>query len=194
MFHLPSTPNVRRWLSAGARPHPTPHASAAGAVLDRVTPERPGPRLTDPPGEDHDAGVIYHGSRPAMAAADWSALGFSDPQASRLANLRSPTGTRASIVIMTADGVAPLRHYPFHSPTGFEWGYSGSGPADLARCILLHHFGVTPTSRGKFYPPAAGELPVGYQAFKFDVIARLEPDAQWALTSQQISGWIEAHR
>ena len=27
-----------------------------------------------------------------------------------------------------------------HSPTGFEWGYGGSGPAQLAVAMLAHHF------------------------------------------------------
>ena len=34
----------------------------------------------------------------------------------------------------------PLRlylEYCNHSPTGFEWGYGGSGPSQLAFCILL---------------------------------------------------------
>lgn len=31
----------------------------------------------------------------------------------------------------------PLKHYMRHSPDGFEWGYAGSGPAELARCILI---------------------------------------------------------
>ena len=30
----------------------------------------------------------------------------------------------------------PVRHIPVHSPTGFEIGYGGSGPADLALAIL----------------------------------------------------------
>lgn len=38
----------------------------------------------------------------------------------------------------TADGTAAADVYHFvqHSPTGFEWGYAGSGPADLALAIL----------------------------------------------------------
>lgn len=27
-----------------------------------------------------------------------------------------------------------------HSPDGFEWGYAGSGPSQLALAILAHHF------------------------------------------------------
>ncbi len=34
----------------------------------------------------------------------------------------------------------PLRHVMYHNPTGFEWGYGGSGPADLALSILAHYF------------------------------------------------------
>lgn len=36
--------------------------------------------------------------------------------------------------------VKPLTHYPYHS-TGLEFGYGGSGPADLALAILADHFG-----------------------------------------------------
>jgi hypothetical protein len=32
-----------------------------------------------------------------------------------------------------------LTHHVKHSPTGFSWGYGGSGPAELARCILIDH-------------------------------------------------------
>lgn len=28
-----------------------------------------------------------------------------------------------------------------HSPTGFEWGYNGSGPAQTALAILAHEYG-----------------------------------------------------
>jgi hypothetical protein len=35
----------------------------------------------------------------------------------------------------------PLPHYKRHSPAGFEWGYSGSGPADLARCLIIDALG-----------------------------------------------------
>lgn len=34
----------------------------------------------------------------------------------------------------------PLTHINIHSPGGFEWGYYGSGPSDLAIAILAHHF------------------------------------------------------
>jgi hypothetical protein len=194
VFHLHFTPNLRRWRTASERPRAAARARAGSAVLEPIAPGRLGPELRSPTADDRDPSVIYQGSRPPMAAADWCALGYSDAEARRLMKTIVPTATRVSVVVLSSEGVAPLPHYQFHSPTGFEWGFSGSGPADLARCILLHHCGVRPHVRGEFYPPAPGELPVCYQAFKSDVIARLQPDEPWALTSQQISAWIEAHR
>jgi len=34
-----------------------------------------------------------------------------------------------------------LPHIKRHSPTGMEWGYGGSGPADLARSLLIDALG-----------------------------------------------------
>lgn len=59
------------------------------------------------------------------------------------------------------DGVqlSPRRsqEYYNHSPDGFNWGYGGSGPAQLALAIMLELTGK----------------PNGYQRFKFNVIAGL---------------------
>ena len=46
-----------------------------------------------------------------------------------------------------------------HSPDGFNWGYGGSGPAQLALAILLHTFGKEFAQRH-------------YQDFKWQVVAR----------------------
>lgn len=59
-----------------------------------------------------------------------------------------------------------------HSPTGLEWGYGGSGPAQLALAILAHEYG------NKF-------AEAWYQDFKWAVIARL-PCRAWNLTSEEI--------
>ena len=53
------------------------------------------------------------------------------------------------------------RAYRNHSPDGFNWGYGGSGPAQLALAVTLE---VTGSAEG-------------YQQFKWDVIAGL-PQAQ----------------
>lgn len=45
------------------------------------------------------------------------------------------------VTVTRGDMESPLRHYVRHSPTGFCWGYGGSGPADLARCLLIDCLG-----------------------------------------------------
>ena len=61
-----------------------------------------------------------------------------------------------------ADGTARMTcpHVARHSPTGPQWGYRGSGPADCARSVLL-----------ALVDEATAEA--HYQAFKDDVIAVL---------------------
>lgn len=60
-----------------------------------------------------------------------------------------------------------------HSPTGFEWGYGGSGPAQLALAILADHFQDSELAQ-RFY-----------QDFKFKVIGSLK-DETWTLSSGEI--------
>jgi hypothetical protein len=64
-----------------------------------------------------------------------------------------------------------------HSPTGFEWGYGGSGPADLALNILLRFVGRE----------RAEEL---HQAFKWRFIAPL-PEEGGIITREAIEEWID---
>ncbi|MDE2907247.1 MAG: DUF6166 domain-containing protein, partial [Acidobacteriota bacterium] len=67
-----------------------------------------------------------------------------------------------------------------HSPTGPEWGYNGSGPAQLALAILL---AVTDRETAERH----------YQEFKNDVIARIG-DAEWALPLRDVRHWLRATR
>jgi hypothetical protein len=78
-------------------------------------------------------------------------------------------------VIVTVDGhpLNPRLDLRNHSPTGFEWGYRGSGPAQLALAILADHL---------VNEEQALDL---YQRFKWTVIAEL-PKRGWTLTSEQI--------
>lgn len=78
-------------------------------------------------------------------------------------------------VIVMVDGqrLPPRLDLRNHSPTGFEWGYSGSGPAQLALAILADH--CADDERALNY----------YQRFKWAVIAEL-PHREWILTSQDI--------
>ena len=65
-----------------------------------------------------------------------------------------------------------------HSPDGFEWGYVGSGPAQLALALLADLYGDEIVIRN-------------YQKFKFDVIANLTREKGWEITSSQIEDWME---
>lgn len=54
-----------------------------------------------------------------------------------------------------------------HSPDGFNWGYAGSGPAQLALAICIELYGM-PEKDPVFY-----STHFNYQNFKFDHIAGL---------------------
>lgn len=86
----------------------------------------------------------------------------------------------------------PLHHVVHHSPTGFCWGYHGSGPADAALSILADHFNERPTPR---------ELSRGlcrcwaiYQDLKREFIAAQPMDNDWELTSEQLEAFVARHR
>jgi hypothetical protein len=67
-----------------------------------------------------------------------------------------------------------------HSPSGFEWSYQGSGPAQLALAILLDAF-----------PQHGSDWAVRlHQEFKRAVVANL-PREGWILTLEEI---VEAVR
>ena len=78
-------------------------------------------------------------------------------------------------VIVTVDGrpLNPRLDLYNHSPTGFEWGYLGSGPAQLALAIVADHLGD------------ANEALQIYQDFKFEVVASL-PQDEWVLTGLEV--------
>jgi hypothetical protein len=65
-----------------------------------------------------------------------------------------------------------------HSPTGPEWGYPGSGPAQLALALLAHTLGDD---------PLAVSL---HQAFKDKVVVRL-PQEGWQLTGGEIRATVQ---
>ncbi len=72
-----------------------------------------------------------------------------------------------------------LQHIMRHSPDGFNWGYGGSGPGDLARSILMDHFSGTTYG-----------VEMIYMKFKQDFVAHFGDT--WEITSDLISEWMEA--
>lgn len=115
--------------------------------------------------------------------------------------------------------VGLLPHWARHSPGGFSWGYSGSGPAELARCILIAVIGReaccgTCSGTGGVGPEAAageasgqdgdadpcGDCDAGftvkpslYHQFKDEVVAGL-PETGWTLRVAGVRMWLDAHR
>ncbi len=64
-----------------------------------------------------------------------------------------------------------------HSPSGFEWGYGGSGPAQLALALLLDYTDDEEVALAE------------YTAFKTEVVSQLEcteSDGCWRLTGHEI--------
>jgi len=87
-----------------------------------------------------------------------------------------PRNSLPPVEVTVQDGTItyPLPHLVYHSPTGFEWGYLGSGPADLARSILFDCLGVQ----------LANKL---YQEFKQKFVSRWGDE--WQITSSEILNW-----
>jgi hypothetical protein len=79
------------------------------------------------------------------------------------------------VALVTVNGqtLNPRLDLRNHSPTGFEWGYGGSGPAQLALAIVSDHVGDD---------SVATEL---YQQFKWAVVANL-PASRWRLNTEGI--------
>jgi hypothetical protein len=92
--------------------------------------------------------------------------------------LREPDGT--THVWVVRDGVeTPLEHRVKHSPDGFEWGYGGSGPSDLARSMLWDYLGKEPSK-------------TMYQAFKAAAIERIR-SSEWVIGMALVERWAREY-
>jgi hypothetical protein len=99
---------------------------------------------------------------------------------------RAPDGTARSSI--------PQRHVHY-APKGFDWGFGGSGPADLALNVLTLFLPLTPDATGvalrdgSAISEAAWAL---HQEFKYDLIATL-PRAGGDISAESIRAWITKH-
>ena len=68
-----------------------------------------------------------------------------------------------------------------HSPDGFEWGYGGSGPSQLAFAIIYQETGNLKTARNC------------YQQFKREIIQNFKHDS-WVLREGVVDEWLSELR
>lgn len=68
-----------------------------------------------------------------------------------------------------------------HGPSGMEWGYAGSGPAQLALAILADW------TKDDDYAVR------NHQAFKVDAIAPIKQNT-WLIQSSLVEGWVRDHQ
>jgi len=85
----------------------------------------------------------------------------------------------ATDVMVDGEPLNPRLDLWNHSPTGFEWGYGGSGPAQLALALLADCL--------EYEEDAIG----WHQDFKANVIVGLPHDG-WVLTEEEIRDTINA--
>jgi len=91
---------------------------------------------------------------------------------------RTPDGPR--VVLVHNLGKMEIKFDPRfarHSPSGFEWGYGGSGPAELARYLaygVARYLGVHPSRWDQF----------DYQAVKWEFVARIPWHGGWYHASE----------
>jgi hypothetical protein len=94
-----------------------------------------------------------------------------------------------------------LPHAIVHSPSGLEWGYTGSGPADLALSMLTHHLHVDARAvesawHRAIYPTDAveagtvRELLRLHQDFKLSVISG-QPREGFRITTEQVAAALD---
>jgi len=86
-------------------------------------------------------------------------------------------------VSVTKNGrpLQPRQDLQNHSPTGFEWGYEGSGPAQLALALLADYLRDD---------ESALDL---HQEFKRVIVANL-PRSCWTLNSREMERAVTALR
>lgn len=116
-----------------------------------------------------------------------SALARYEPATLPAVSPRSYTGTRRAdggihvtrFMAGTGAPLAPRLDLHNHSPTGFEWGYGGSGPAQLALALCADALGDDQRALAT------------YQRFKFAVVASL-PKAGWTLTRDDVVNAVAA--
>lgn len=92
-------------------------------------------------------------------------------------------GLGNKVIVRTPKGRYDLIPPQQHSPSGFEWGYGGSGPSDTALAILLDFFSEDKNE----FNSRAQRL---YQIFKWAFLADA-PKSGFRITGEEIQAWYE---
>lgn len=119
-----------------------------------------------------------------QAPTEWAAAGMEGPEQStpgkRYVGRRDASGAVSVRVIPPAGepyDLPPRLDLRNHSPTGFSWGYSGSGPAQLALALASDVIGDDDRAR------------LVYQTLKSRVVGNLQGDA-WELNERDLRAAI----
>lgn len=91
------------------------------------------------------------------------------------AGARGPDGTVKVVAIRNGQQY-PLQHLVHHSPDGFNWGYGGSGPAELARCIVADATGIS------------NPHPAVCHKFKEEFVSGWGD--QWEISLDEVRSWL----
>lgn len=97
-------------------------------------------------------------------------------------------GTKVRVI--EGEKFSPLRlhlKYCDHSPTGFEWGYGGSGPAQLSFEILFRFFRVFSGMDEKLSAQTASQFA---QDYKWQVISRIKENS-FEISGESISLFLK---
>lgn len=106
-----------------------------------------------------------------------------EPRKDSKGNIETVRDTASSVTVWvqtsdrTTHALPPRTDIRNHSPDGFNWGYGGRGPAQLALAICVDALGVPQGSR-----------PAVYQAFKRQFVAKWKD--QWQITSGEVVDWF----
>lgn len=114
------------------------------------------------------------------------------PKCKAMNTIHSPLSQEAFVFWRGSQGEAMSnleQMYVLHSPDGFEWGYGGSGPADLAfnmvqYVLLVNDYKGERTGEGWFV-----EAETLHQQAKWDFVARL-PEAGGRIDYREFEKYI----
>ncbi len=139
--------------------------------------------------DGHAYKVRFGAGLPVCACPDWQRHGhghvckhvlMASMAAARVAYVGFRTAERPRVHVVRDGNPFLLRHVERHSPTGFEWGYAGSGPADLALSILVDYLGNEEAAEGL------------KGVFREEVVSRL-PSTAWMLTEDALVAFFHRH-